>query len=379
MFETIGNVLSSWGIGAPAVLVIPAFLFVITVVVFFHELGHFVVARLCGVKVDTFSIGFGREIVGFYDRKGTRWKISWLPMGGYVKFAGDADPSSRSDPEVLKNMDPAERAGSLHFKPLYQRAAVAAAGPLANFILAIAIFTVAFMISPAQPIEPPVIDEITAGSPAEAAGVQVGDVIQTVDGVPVVRFPDLQRIVGESEGRQLRLGVVRSGQSLEIVAAPRSTEFTDSTGKAATAFRLGIVPRYEPLPFPQAFVRAVGQTWSIIQRTTVYLGQLLVGRASTNELSGPLGIAKAAGDWAAVGFIALLNLTAFISVAIGFANLLPIPVLDGGHLLYYAFEAVLGRPLGERAQEVGFRLGLALVLCLMLLATFNDLVRFNLF
>jgi len=379
MTETIGNFLSGLGIGAPSVLVIPAFLFVITVVVFFHELGHFVVARLCGVKVDVFSIGFGREIVGFYDRKGTRWKISWLPMGGYVKFAGDADPSSRSDPEVLKNMDPAERDGSLHFKPLYQRALVAAAGPLANFILAIAIFTVAFMISPTAPTEPPAIAEITAGSAAEAAGVQIGDVISSVDGVAVVRFPELQKLVTDSQGRQLRLGIVRDGQAMEILAAPRPTEFTDAAGKQTSAFRLGIVPRYEPLPFPQAFVRAVGQTWSIIQRTVGYLGDLFIGRASTQELSGPLGIAKAAGDWAAVGFIALLNLTAFISVAIGFANLLPIPVLDGGHLLYYAFEAVLGRPLGERAQEVGFRLGLALVLCLMLLATFNDLVRFNLF
>lgn len=374
MTETIGSFL-----GAPTVLIIPAFLFVITVVVFFHELGHFLAARACGVKVDVFSIGFGREIVGFYDRKGTRWKISWLPMGGYVKFAGDADPSSRSDPEVLKNMDPAERAGSLHFKPLHQRAFVAAAGPLANFVLAIAIFTVAFMISPTAPVEPPVIAEITKGSAAEAAGVQIGDVIETVDGVAVSRFPELQRLVTDSEGRELRLGIVRDGQPMEILAAPRSTEITDATGKTMTAFRLGIVPRYEPLPFPRAFVRAITQTWSIIQRTTGYLGELVVGRASTNELSGPLGIAKAAGDWAAVGFVALLNLTAFISVAIGFANLLPIPVLDGGHLLYYAFEAVLGRPLGERAQEVGFRLGLAVVLCLMLLATFNDLVRFNLF
>jgi regulator of sigma E protease len=379
MVETVGNFLSGLGIGAPAVLVVPAFLFVITVVVFFHELGHFLAARLCGVKVDTFSIGFGREILGFHDRKGTRWKISWLPMGGYVKFAGDADPSSRSDPETLKNMDPAEREGSLHFKPLHQRAFVAAAGPLANFILAIVIFTVAFMISPQQPVEPPTISEISSGSAAEAAGVRVGDVIQSVDGVAVVRFPDLQRMVTDSEGRELRLGILRDGETIEIRAAPRPTEFTNAAGTQTTAFRLGIVPRYEPLAFPQAFVRANVQTWSIIQRTVGYLGDIFLGRASTNELSGPLGIARAAGDVAAAGFIALLNLTAFISVAIGFANLLPIPVLDGGHLLYYAFEAILGRPLGERAQEVGFRLGLALVLCLMLLATFNDLVRFNLF
>lgn len=387
MVETVGNFLSGLGLGAPAALVIPAFLFVITVVVFFHELGHFLAARACGVKVDVFSIGFGREIVGFYDRKGTRWKISWLPMGGYVKFAGDADPSSRGDAETLRNMDATERSGSLHFKPLYQRAIVAAAGPLANFILAILIFTVAFMISPVQVVEPPVVADVQKGSAAEAVGVQVGDVIQSVDGMPVVRFGDLQKLVSDSKGRELRIAVLRNGESKEFLAAPRLTEVKDSTGKQvmdaqgnpAMAMRLGIGPRYEPLPFPQAFVRAVVQTWSIIQRTVGYLGDLFVGRASTNELSGPLGIAKAAGDWAAAGFIALLNLTAFISVAIGFANLLPIPVLDGGHLLYYAFEAVLGRPLGERAQEVGFRLGLALVLCLMLLATFNDIVRFNLF
>lgn len=379
MVEAFGNFLSGLGIGAPAVLVVPSFLFVITVVVFFHELGHFLAARLCGVKVDTFSIGFGREIVGFYDRKGTRWKISWLPMGGYVKFAGDADPSSRSDPETLKNMDPAERAGSLHFKPLHQRAFVAAAGPLANFILAIAIFTVAFMISPQQSVEPPTISEIASGSAAEAAGVRVGDVILSVDGVAVPRFADLQRLVSDSEGRELRLGILRNGDSIEIRAAPRPTSVANAAGAQTTAFRLGIVPRFEPLPFPQAFVRANVQTWSIIQRTVGYLGDVFVGRASTNELSGPLGIARAAGDMAAAGFVTLLTWTAVISVAIGFANLLPIPVLDGGHLLYYAFEAVLGRPLGERAQEVGFRLGLALVLCLMLLATFNDLVRFNLF
>ena len=375
----MGDFLSGLGIGAPAVLVVPAFLFVITVVVFFHELGHFLAARLCGVKVDTFSIGFGREIIGFNDRKGTRWKFSWLPMGGYVKFAGDADPSSRSNPETLKNMDPAERAGSLHFKPLNQRAFVAAAGPLANFILAIAIFTVVFMISPQQPVEPPAIAEISAGSAAEAAGVRVGDVIQSVDGVAVTRFNELQRIVTESGGREIRLGILRDAQPMEIVTAARSTEFTNAAGAQTTAFRLGIVPRYEPLPFPQAFVSANVQTWSIIQRTVGYLGDVFLGRASTNELSGPIGIARVAGDVAAAGFIALLNLTAFISVAIGFANLLPIPVLDGGHLLYYAVEGVLGRPLGERAQDLGFRLGLALVLSLMLLATFNDLVRFNLF
>jgi len=302
-----------------------------------------------------------------------------------VKFSGDIDPSSRSDPEALKKMDAAARAGSLHFKPLYQRALVAAAGPLANFVLAIAIFTIAFTFSThqvttdQQPIEPPVVAGFTKDSTAEAAGIQIGDVIRSIDGKPINRFTDLQKMVTESGGRQLRIGIDRSGQPLEIVAAPRVIEITDEAGNKSSAMRLGLVPGFKPLSLPDAFVNAADRTWFIIERTVGYLGNLVIGHASTHELSGPLGIAKAAGDFAADGFIALLNLTAYISVAVGFANLLPIPVLDGGHLLYYGFEAILGRPLGERAQEVGFRLGLAFVLFLMLLTTFNDLVRFNLF
>jgi len=386
MFAAIGNVVSVFGVSLPSFLIVPAFLFVITVVVFFHELGHFVIARACGVKVDVFSIGFGREILGFYDRKGTRWKISWLPLGGYVKFSGDADPSSRSDPETLKKLDPAARAGSLHFKPLHQRALVAAAGPFANFVLAIVIFTVAFMFSDRQvandqqAVEPPVIAEVFKDSAAQAAGFQVGDEIRSVDGQAIARFSDLQKIISASEGRELQIGIVRKGTPVELHATPRPISITDAAGNKTTSPpRLGIAPKFQPLPAPQAFVHAVSQTWFIIQRTVGYLGDLFIGHASTKELSGPLGIAKAAGDFAADGFIALLNLTAFVSVAVGFANLLPIPVLDGGHLLYYGVEAILGRPLGERAQEVGFRLGLAFVLCLLLLATFNDLVRFNLF
>src|SRR5258705_3191008 len=263
MYAAVANTVSLFGVSLPSALIVPAFLFVITVVVFFHELGHFAVARYFGVKVDVFSIGFGREIVGFYDRKGTRWKFSWLPLGGYVKFSGDIDPSSRSDPEALKKMDSAARAGSLHFKPLYQRALVAAAGPLANFILAIVIFTVAFMISP-QPVEPPMIANITKGSAAEAAGIQVGDSIRFIDGKPIVRFSDLQRAVTESAGRELRIGIERQGQPLEILATPRPTETKDAAGNKATVLLLGLGPRGEPLPFPKAFVRATVQTGTII-------------------------------------------------------------------------------------------------------------------
>jgi regulator of sigma E protease len=357
----------------------PAFLFVITVVVFFHELGHFAIARFFNVTVQAFSIGFGRELIGWTDRKGTRWKISLLPFGGYVRFAGDADAASRPDNAYLQKVGEGGREGILHFKPVYQRAAVAVAGPLANFILAIVIFTGVFMLQP-QPVEPPIISEITMGSAAEASGLRVGDTILTVDGESIEHYSDLQRIVTASKGNEIAINILRDGQPMTVMATPRNTEITDElTGAKRTAMLLGIKDRFETMSFPAAAVQAMRTTGEMISQTLGYFGRLIVGRASTNELSGPLGIAKASGDFAAAGFMALLKLTALISVAIGFANLLPIPLLDGGHLLYCGFEAVLGRPLGERAQEVGFRLGLAFVLCLMLLATFNDLVRFNLF
>lgn len=357
---------------------LPAFLFVITVVVFFHELGHFGAAKLFGVKIQAFSIGFGRELFGWTDKSGTRWKFSLLPLGGYVRFAGDADASSRPDSAYMAHADEASREGVLHFKPLYQRAIVAAAGPIANFILAIAIFTSVFMVLP-QPFEPPVIAEITAGSAAEASGLRVDDEIRAVDGQDIHHYSDLQRIVGANIGKEIAVSIIREGRPMTIMATPRATEIETEGGGKRVVGLLGIKDRFEPLQPGQAFVRASRTTVELIGQTLGYFGRMLVGRADTNEISGPLGIAKASGDFAAAGFMALLNLTALISVAVGFANLLPIPVLDGGHLLYYAFEAVLGRPLGERAQEVGFRLGLAVVLCMMLLATFNDLVRFNLF
>ena len=241
---------------------------------------------------------------------------------------------------------------SLHFKPLYH-APLLPRRAFGEFHSGDRDFTLAFMISPSQPVEPPVIAEITSGSAADAAGVQVGDVIQSVDGVPVAQFPDLQRIVSSSEGRQLRLGILRNGESLEILAAPRATEFTDPAGTRNTAFRLGIVPRYEPLPFHS--VRS-GRGPDLVDHSA-HRGISPRSRDRTRQqqrLSGPLGIAKAAGDWAAAGFVALLNLTAFISVAIGFANLLADSRARRGHLLYYAFEAVLGA-VGRTYARGGFR------------------------
>ena len=364
---------------------LPAFLFVITLVVFVHELGHFLAARWCGVKVETFSVGFGREIVGFTDRKGTRWKISWLPLGGYVKFFGDADASSRPDrkkletigPEGVSGIRPGEE-GVLHFKPLHQRALVAAAGPLANFILAIAIFT-GVNLTVGKPAEPPIVESVTMGSAAEAAGLRPGDQIRSVGGETIKVFSDLQRIVGGSAGKSLSVVVSRDGRDMTLSVVPMAAEVTDASGAKRTIGRLGIRDATVPVGFTEAVVGGLDQTWVIVAQTGAYFGKMLTGRESPDQLHGILGIGAVSDQAARIGFGALIGLAGLMSVSIGLVNLLPIPVLDGGHLLYYACEAVLGRPLGERAQEVGFRLGLAFVLCLMLLATFNDLVRLNLF
>jgi regulator of sigma E protease len=368
---------------------LPAFLFVITLVVFVHELGHFLVARWCGVTVETFSIGFGREIVGFTDRKGTRWKISWLPLGGYVKFFGDADASSRPDRKKLESIAPLEPTGPggsalalqdgvLHFKPLYQRALVAAAGPIANFILAIVIFT-GVILTVGKPAEPPIVESVTMGSAAEAAGLVAGDQIRSVDGETIHVFADLQRVVGANAGKTLSVVINRGGRDLTVSVVPMATEVTDASGAKRSIGRLGIRDATVAVGFVDAVAGGLDQTWFIVAQTGSYFGKILTGRESPDQLHGILGIGAVSDQAARIGFGALIGLAGLMSVSIGLVNLLPIPVLDGGHLLYYACEAVLGRPLGERAQEVGFRLGIAFVLCLMLLATFNDLVRLNLF
>jgi regulator of sigma E protease len=357
---------------------LPAFLFVITLVVFFHELGHFLVARWCGVTVETFSVGFGREIVGFNDRKGTRWKISWIPLGGYVRFAGDADASSRPDSQSLQQMNSQAREGALHFKPLYQRALVAAAGPIANFILAIVIFA-GLILTVGKPAEPPIVESVTPGSAAEMAGMIPGDAIRSVGGETIHVFADLQRIVGANAGKTLHVVVNRAGRDVTIDVVPMAAEVTDATGAKQSVGRLGIRDATVSVGIVEAVRGGIDQTWFIISQTGSYLAKIVTGRESPDQLHGILGIGAVSDQAARIGFAALIGLAGLMSVSIGLVNLLPIPVLDGGHLLYYACEAVMGRPLGERAQEVGFRLGLAFVLSLMLLATFNDLVRLNLF
>ena len=363
---------------------LPAFLFVITLVVFFHELGHFLVARACGVKVDVFSVGFGREVVGFTDRRGTRWKVSWLPVGGYVKFSGDANAASAPDREAQARMSAAEREGALPFKPVWQRALVAAAGPFANFVLAILLFT-GIIFHNGHTVVAPVIGDVAKGSAAEAAGIRAGDRVTAIDGTPIRDFEQMPEIISVSGGRTLAIDLLRDGRPLTFHVMPRPTKMRDVLGDMETSVVIGVRPSLrapittEYYSLPGAFVAACGETWDIMHTTVEGLVQMVRGYASADQLRGPLGIAKMTRQVAVYGFLALLQLTAVLSVSIGFANLFPIPLLDGGHLLYYACEAVLGRPLDERAQDVGFRLGLVLVLGLVLLTTWNDLARLNLF
>jgi regulator of sigma E protease len=363
---------------------IPAFLFVITVVVFFHELGHFAVARFFGAKVDVFSIGFGKEIVGFNDRHGTRWRLSWLPIGGYVKFAGDADAASTPDRNAAEQASPTQRSQMMAFKPVGQRAAVAAAGPIANFILAIVLFTGLFLYS-GQTLTAPVIGQVNKASPAEMAGIRSGDTVVRIDGQPVESFDQLPEIISMSAGQTLAMDLMRAGQPVRVQVTPQLVRIKDFLGQETETAVIGvrqsadaplITRSYNPL---QAFGAACGRTWDVITLSLKGMGQLITGRASLDQLRGPAGIAQITKKVAEFGILPLISLMAVLSVSIGLINLFPIPMLDGGHLLYYAFEAILGRPLGERVQDVGFRLGLVLVLGLMLLATWNDIARLNLF
>lgn len=354
-----------------------AFLFVLTIVVFFHELGHFLVARWCGVYVKAFSIGFGQEIAGFYDRHGTRWKISWIPLGGYVKFMDDENATSMPSREALANMTPEERAQSFHAKPVWKRAAVVAAGPIANFLLAIVIFAVFAMIFGVRTTEAR-IQAVQPGSAAEAAGLLPGDLITAIDGAKIVTFSDLQRAVSLSSGHELRLRIARDGKTLEVPITPRKSDVKDPIGGNSEEWRLGVQQLSSPhadteKPGPiKALWLGVEQTHYIIAGTLNYLGDVVQGRRSANQLGGPARIAEISGKVAKLGFEYLVNLIGVISVSVGLINLFPIPLLDGGHLVFYGFESVLGRPLSERTQEYGFRMGMMIVLALMIFAFWND-------
>lgn len=356
------------------------FVVVLTIVVFFHELGHFLVGRWCGIKVDAFSIGFGPELFAFVDRHGTRWRVAALPLGGYVKFHGDANGASMADDSAISAMPEAERNVTFAGQKLWKRAAVVAAGPIANFILALVILTGVFYFYGRAVLQPR-IDGVQTGSAAEAAGFKAGDLVLEIDGEKIESFTDLQRVVTASPDRRLNFLIDRNGQGIRLQAVPRLKEVTTPVGKSRVG-QLGIEAggrrenwKMESYGFVDSMKLAGGETWFVLSSTAKYLGALVVGRESADQLSGPAGLAQASGEMAKLGLSALLNLVAILSISIGLLNLAPVPLLDGGHLLFYLIEAIRGRALPEKAQEIGFRVGIAVVGCLMVVATYNDILR----
>lgn len=357
------------------------FLFVLTTVVFVHELGHFLVGRWCGVDVKTFSIGFGRELFGFNDRHGTRWRFALIPLGGYVKFSGDADASSAPDDAAVSRMSAQERARSFPAQSLAERAAIVAAGPIANFLLAILIFAGSAFFFGKQVLIPRV-DAVVAGSAAEKAGLRAGDIVIAIDGQKIASFSDMQRIVSTRPEERLEVSIERDGGTVTVPVTPALTEMKTQLGTQ----RIGVIgvkasPRPEDwqtqrFGLVESAKSGLAETWFVVTRTYDYIAKLLTGRESTDQLSGPIRIAQVSGIVASNGgLLGLINLAAILSVSIGLMNLVPVPMLDGGHLLFYLYEALRGRPLSPRAQEIGFRLGLALVLMLMLFVTWNDIVH----
>ena len=448
------------------------FLFVLGVVVFVHEMGHFLVARYFGVTVETFSVGFGKEIGGFYDRYGTRWRLAWVPLGGYVKFKGDENAASVPSKESLEGLSEAELQGNFHAKPVAQRAAVVVAGPLANFVLAIVILTAWFIfmgkpiIEPrvfaveansaaaevgfkpgdlilaidgttilsfddmnrivtlnaetplsiaidrngeqmtlvatprlvnrrdplgggdvqvghlglGRPIIPPRIGTVRPDSAAAEAGIQPGDLIRTIDGEVIRSFEDVQRIVSQSPEKPLRIAIDRNGEQLTLAATPRPVARKDESGKDVQVGLLGVSPREDTVPIKYfgpvgAFQQSLRETYFWMKQPLIFIQKLTSGQASGDQVRGVVGIAQLSREVAAIGFVELFRWIAIISINIGLLNLFPIPMLDGGHLVFYGIEAIRGRPLSERTMEIGFRIGFALVIMLMLFATRNDVIH----
>jgi len=393
-------------LGQTLLYIVP-FLLVLTFIIIIHELGHFLVARAFGVKVDRFSIGFGKTIVARTDKRGTEWRLAWLPLGGYVKFSGDLDASSVPDQAglaelrqrvIAENGAGAER-DYFHFKPVWQRALIVAAGPAANFLLAMVLFTILFSVIGEQIVAPRVA-RVAPDTPAAAAGFQPRDLIVAVNGRPVTEGAEVTRIVIMSAGDPLRFTVDRGGERVILTATPeRRVEEDELAGRVRIA-RIGLemAPLQEDYTFRrlnpfEAAAKGVDTIGDTVSTTGTYIGRIFTGKESGDLLNGPVGIAKAAGGVTrqAVaanpdpGFMALnlaltfLQFAAIVSIGIGIVNLLPIPVLDGGHLLFYGYEAVARRPVPAHVQEVGYRVGLALLVGLMLFATWNDLQKLSLF
>ena len=352
-----------------------AFLLVIGPLIFVHELGHYFAGRLCGVKADAFSIGFGREIMGYTDSRGTRWKLGWIPMGGYVKFAGDMNPASVPDPEWLK-LPPEERARTFQAKSVWQRFFIVAAGPITNFLVAIAIF-MAFFAAFGQPRTPAVIAAVQEQGPAANAGLRMGDRVTAIEGRQVDTFDEMADIIRFRPNEKLRVDYVRDGRAN---VAWMTTGVDVERDRFGNEFRKGLIgvmsgqPLIEPVPVLQLPGAAVKQTFHIVRTMIDTLGQIIIGRRSVKELGGPIKIAQVSGQQASLGWMNVAMLMALISINLGFINLLPIPMLDGGHLAFYLYEGVVRRPVPEKAMEWAFRSGLAVLLSFMIFVTLNDIL-----
>ncbi|MBS3961860.1 MAG: RIP metalloprotease RseP [Sandarakinorhabdus sp.] len=366
-------------LAAPGFLyTVAVFVIVIGLLVFVHEYGHYKVARIFGIKVETFAVGFGREVFGWTDRNGTRWKLGWLPLGGYAKFAGDMNAASQPDPQMDAKTDAAsgvDRSELFHYRPIWQKFLVVLAGPSINFLFAIGIFAIFFMTYGHQ-ITPPIVSQVVAGAPAAAAGIQSGDRVVSIGDQSVFRFEDVMRIISINPGTAVDIVVERDDLLLEKQVTPRIVAEVDRFGNEYTRGMLGVgsdqrtVVHHGPL---DAVKWAGIETWGIVRMMWDTIVQIVTGRRTVEDLGGPIKIAQFSGQSASLGLPALISFIALISINLGFINLLPIPMLDGGHLFLYALEGVRRKPLNPKVQEWAFMSGFALLMSLMLFLTWNDL------
>lgn len=352
-----------------------SFFLILSVIVFIHEFGHYIVAKWCGVKIEAFSIGFGKELFGWNDRSGTRWKFSLVPMGGYVKMYGDSGAASTPDNEKAAGMTEAEKAMSFHHKPLWKKALVVAAGPAFNFMLTIGILT-AMLMSYGLPSATPLVNKVMEDSAAEEADFRPGDLILSVNGTEVETFTDIARLVSINTGTPITIVLERDGEELSKTVTPRMREVEDALGNKVMLPTVGLQSQehtVREMNILAALGEAVERTYDICAMTLTAVGQIFAGERDASELKGPVGIAKMSGQATGISFPTVLWFIAMLSANLGLVNLFPIPLLDGGHLMYYAIEAGTGRPLAEKFQEYGFRLGFALIACLMAFTIFNDI------
>ena len=354
-----------------------SFIAIISLIVFIHEFGHFIVARWCGVKIEEFAIGFGKKIFGFRDKKGTEWKFCILPFGGYVKMYGDKNGASIPDIELIKQMSTHERKISFLGKNVYQRIAIVGAGPIANFILAIFIFTCLFKVNGISQVEP-VVSEIVENSASFEAGIKKGDRILAIDDKEIEDFQDIRSLVVTGLEADLNFKIERQGEELNIKITPKIISQKDIFGDEIKIRTIGLIAENvikKELSLIGSFVEANKETLNISQSILKTLGQLITGQRSVKELGGPLKIAKYSGKTVEQGLVVVAWFMAMISINLGVMNLLPIPVLDGGHLFYYFFEAIRGKPLSQKVQTYGYNFGLAIVLSLMVFTTLNDIFQ----